>query len=477
MAVMKIILIFSTLATSSLAQSRHSLTPPWPGPYWDIPGAFCTDQYPQMKCCPGRQDRCSVPILGTLCYCDTFCNRTTNSDCCPDYFSHCEGLAADKLYYQEGPQAATLLRPPQDCQHGVLNLANPVCLYKGREVSERETVQDNCNQCQCQVSRVKPGCMEIMCSTNKCMLEEEVMKELEDGERTSLYTWKPSNNSDFWGKTLEDGKNGKLGAKRPEGRYMSAIHLSYSPSSLPPEFSSLSTWPGLVTPVPDQGWCSSSWAVSSASVAGDRAGISAGKQLLLSPAALLPCPARCEAGQVGHAWHAIRKHGLWDKDCAMDTATCNNREVNNCTRYRTKPAYRIGRENIPTQQMRREQDIMYEMMTQGPVQAVMVVYTDFFMYGSGVYQKTNLASSTVVGYHAVRMVGWGEEEGLKYWKVANSWGREWGEEGFFRIKRGDNECLVEEFVVGAWPRKQRRRARRRRMRRSRRMVEEGDPIQ
>ena len=66
------------------------------------------------------------------------------------------------------------------------------------------------------MSRVKPGCMEVMCSTNKCLLEEEVMKELEDGERTSLYTWKPSNFSDFWGKTLEEGKKGKLGANRPE---------------------------------------------------------------------------------------------------------------------------------------------------------------------------------------------------------------------------------------------------------------------
>ncbi len=31
-------------------------------------------------------------FIGTLCYCDTFCNRTSNSDCCPDYFTHCEGL-------------------------------------------------------------------------------------------------------------------------------------------------------------------------------------------------------------------------------------------------------------------------------------------------------------------------------------------------------------------------------------------------
>ena len=45
-----------------------------------------------MNCCNGRQDPCAVEILGTLCYCDTFCNRTHNSDCCPDYFTHCEGL-------------------------------------------------------------------------------------------------------------------------------------------------------------------------------------------------------------------------------------------------------------------------------------------------------------------------------------------------------------------------------------------------
>ena len=53
------------------------------------------------------------------------------------------------------------------------------------------------------------------------------------------------------------------------------------------------------------------------------------------------------------------------------------------------------------------------------------------------------------------------------WKVANSWGTEWGEDGFFRIKRGDNECLVEEFVLGAWPKKQRSKARRRRIRKNR----------
>lgn len=35
-------------------------------------------------------------------------------------------------------------------------------------------------------------------------------------------------------------------------------------------------------------------------------------------------------------------------------------------------------------------------------------------------------------------------------KVANSWGTDWGESGYFRIVRGKNECDIEKFVLGAW---------------------------
>ena len=50
-------------------------SPPWPNSYWDIPGSYCQAAFPTQQCCSGRKDNCSVPILGTLCYCDTFCNR------------------------------------------------------------------------------------------------------------------------------------------------------------------------------------------------------------------------------------------------------------------------------------------------------------------------------------------------------------------------------------------------------------------
>ncbi|KAL1115135.1 hypothetical protein AAG570_007166 [Ranatra chinensis] len=100
-----------------------------------------------------------------------------------------------------------------------------------------------------------------------------------------------------------------------------------------------------------------------------------------------------------------------------------------------------------------EEGIM-QIMSNGPVQATMKVNPDFFMYSGGIYKCIVLPGSSESGFHSVRIVGWGEErqgrKPIKYWTVANSWGQDWGEGGFFRIRRGVNECKIEDFVLGAW---------------------------
>ena len=46
--------------------------------------------------------------------------------------------------------------------------------------------------------------------------------------------------------------------------------------------------------------------------------------------------------------------------------------------------------------------------------------------------------------HAVQVVGYGTtDDGVDYWKVKNSWGIHWGDEGFFKIRRGYNDWNIE----------------------------------
>merc|ERR1712032_712640 len=93
-----------------------------------------------------------------------------------------------------------------------------------------------------------------------------------------------------------------------------------------------------------------------------------------------------------------------------------------------------------------ESHIQQAIMQGGPMEVAFSVYSDFENYASGIYHHV---PGEQVGGHAVKVVGWGVENGVKYWKIANSWNPYWGEKGYFRIRRGNNEGGIEDQVIGA----------------------------
>ncbi|XP_056640720.1 tubulointerstitial nephritis antigen-like [Diorhabda sublineata] len=401
----------------------------------DLRGPYCEN----IGCCSSRRDSCSVPIIGTLCYCDEFCNSTRVNDCCPDYWSHCRGIPF--------PEPAP---PPLTS-----------CKYQDRALRQNDTVQDNCNKCVCERG-------DLMCEQNVCIIDSNIIETINRDPEN--FGWTATNYSQFWGHTLDEGVQYRLGTLPPQ-RFvmtMNPVQRIYDPNSLPREFDSNLVWPGLITGIQDQGWCGSSWAISTAAVASDRYGIvSKGKEAVqLSAQNLISCDTQgqqsCSGGHLDRAWSFTKAYGLVDEDCfpyvaRNERCTIKRRgtlEAAGCRppvysdrrgRYTVGPAYRLGNET----------DIMYEITKSGPVQATIKVYHDLFVYTGGIYKHTDLALNHKQGYHSVRIVGWGEENTyrgtIKYWKVANSWGTNWGENGYFRILRGENECEIESFVIASWP--------------------------
>ena len=85
----------------------------------------------------------------------------------------------------------------------------------------------------------------------------------------------------------------------------------------------------------------------------------------------------------------------------------------------------------------KEQTVADFMLLGGPV-SVGVDATSWISYTSGIL--TNCISKAMD--HSVLAVGFDDKSTPPYWIVKNSWGSTWGEQGYIRIAKGSNQCLI-----------------------------------
>lgn len=208
----------------------------------------------------------------------------------------------------------------------------------------------------------------------------------------------------------------------------------------------------VITSVKNQGGCGSCWAFS---VTGNIEGLHAiktGKLESYSEQELVDCDtidAGCNGGLPDDAYKAIESIGGLELE---DEYPYTAKRSKVCRFNGTQVHVRVkGAIDLPKSD---EVSIAKWLSVNGPVSIGINANAMQFYRGGISHPWKALCRSSSLD-HGVLLVGFGVSEypmfnkTMPYWIVKNSWGPRWGEQGYYRVFRGDNTCGVASMASSA----------------------------
>lgn len=188
-----------------------------------------------------------------------------------------------------------------------------------------------------------------------------------------------------------------------------------------------------VTSVKDQGQCGSCWTFSATGAAEGAWAISKGQLIDLSEQQLVDCATGisygshgCSGGQMEGAFKYLIEHG----QCTLASYpyTAKDGSCHSCSAVvHFSTCYDVA----PNDQLS-----LKAAVSKQPVAIAIEADTRYFQsYSSGVLTSSSCGTTLD---HGVLIVGYGTENGQKFWLVKNSWSSSWGENGYVKIARSDS---------------------------------------
>ena len=198
---------------------------------------------------------------------------------------------------------------------------------------------------------------------------------------------------------------------------------------------------GIKTEVKHQRDCGGCWAFATTAVIESQYMMKYDNNISLSEQQLIDCDEnnlKCEGGNMRKAFLYLQENGLMKSE---DYPFINGE--GECKYDENKAVIKVKEFNfVPKDEEEMKKALFKYGPLAGAINGIMMAF-----YEKGVYEPwfSSLCPDNI--NHAVVIVGYGidKETNKQFWRVKNSWGPQWGENGYFRIIRGEGICGIKRY--------------------------------